>query len=164
MTHPTLVRFQLAFKSVERILADVIATNISITRERDRLMLELTQARKERDDLRTSYKMALADIETLRRVSKQVRGYTPYKDAISPGVPKGYDTVLGFLAKYRSGVLDDIGDDWRNPRETLRDGMWCAARAKGKEIWVKACPAMKARGIEKLRAYPLEILKERFPE
>ena len=124
-------------------------------------MRELTEARKELNDLR-------ADNEALRRLTRTYRGTvatpgTPqarHKDAATKVVPKGYDTVLGFLAKWHPEILDVI--DWHDPSATLRDGLWCMHRSKGSEMWAKAPQAMLEMGLKKVRAYPLEILKQRF--
>jgi hypothetical protein len=100
-----------------------------------------------------------AQVEKLTRRATGVAAKR-HTDAVSVS-PKGYETVLTYLARWHPEILDQI--DWRLPDATLRDGYWCFHRTKGKEVWVKApkCFANK-RHITKVRAYPLAILKERF--
>src|SRR5262249_15126560 len=51
-----------------------------------------------------------------------------YADCITPDVPQGHDTVLGYLARHHADVLDLI--DPLNPNDTVRDGWWLYQQSK----------------------------------
>lgn len=85
-----------------------------------------------------------------------------HSDCVSP-VPKGYDTVLGYLAKYHPDVLDTF--DHADPSATQRDGYWLKHRAReqGLAVWmVTAPPILQAAGITVVNSYPLELLAQRW--
>lgn len=85
-----------------------------------------------------------------------------HADAISPNVPEGYDTVLGYLAYHHPDVLDTF--DYRDPCQTTRDGykLMHLARIEGAPvIWVEAPPCLREAGIDRIRAYPVEVLAKR---
>jgi hypothetical protein len=88
---------------------------------------------------------------------------TAYEDCLTP-VPEGFDTVLGYLARYHPDVLAVMGD-YADPQVTVRDGFKLAHMAKRygcTVLWVEAPPALKAQGIDKVRAYPLSLLAKRW--
>jgi hypothetical protein len=87
-----------------------------------------------------------------------------FEDCITPSVPEGFDTVLGWLAKHHPDVLVLLGDV-SDPQATVRDGWrlahWC--KREGKPVlWVEAPAVLQERGIEKVRAYPVSLLKRRW--
>lgn len=75
---------------------------------------------------------------------------------------KGYDTVLGYLAKHfpqRLDLMDDTAD------ATLRDGFWLSNQCKRQGIEprkVKACLALQEQGIKEVNSYPFHLLERRF--
>jgi hypothetical protein len=93
------------------------------------------------------------------------RGSVRHADAISPDVPEGYDTLLGYLAKNHPGILDHV--DYYDPTTTMHWGWELANRCR-------LCEEKEARyalapdcfrdnpSIHTVRAYPLAILKWRF--
>ena len=77
-------------------------------------------------------------------------------------LPYGYNTVVGYLAKHDPDQLRTLRDP---VNDTSRDGFWCKARTKRKGyrvIKVQAPPALVARGITELNAYPNSVLAERL--
>lgn len=87
-----------------------------------------------------------------------------FQDCITPTVPEGYDTVLGWLAKHHPDVLVLMGDV-ADPQATVRDGWklahWCK-RFGLPVLWVEAPPVLRERGIERVRAYPVSLLAKRW--
>lgn len=84
-------------------------------------------------------------------------------DAVTPCMPEGYDTVLGFLAKHHADVLDLI--DYSDPRVTQRDGWKLAhlTRQAGLPvIYVPAPECLAARGFKTVRAYPISLMQQRW--
>ncbi|PLP55567.1 hypothetical protein CYK37_30220 [Mesorhizobium loti] len=84
---------------------------------------------------------------------------SPY---ISPDVPDGYDTVLGYLQKTHPEVLDLIDEPISG---TQRDGAWLQSQAFSRKlgtVTVEAPQAAKEAGLVTMRAYPLALLEERF--
>jgi hypothetical protein len=80
----------------------------------------------------------------------------------SPRVPAGFDTVLGFLARHDPQVLAAMDD---TAEATQRDGFWLRWRCSERFILplrVKAPPVLRAQGIERVNAYPVALLAERF--
>jgi hypothetical protein len=110
---------------------------------------------------------AVAQItEALDALERQLATVTlaRFQDCVSPDVPEGYDTVLGYLAKQHPEVLETF--DYSDPQATVRDG-WFLARLAGKRlhallIYVTAPPVLQARGIDSVRAYPINLLARRF--
>lgn len=86
--------------------------------------------------------------------------FARHLDALSPNVPEGFETVLGYLARNRPDLLD-LGD-WRDPGVTALDGYWLTHRSQAQSCWVTAPPALEARGIRNVRAYPVALLAQRF--
>jgi hypothetical protein len=83
-----------------------------------------------------------------------------HPECISP-VPEGYDTVLGFLAKYHADALECF--DYTDPATTQRDGWWLSHRSRNCVPWyVPAPPVLREQGIERVRAYPVELLHKRW--
>lgn len=86
-----------------------------------------------------------------------------HRDAISPYVPQGYDTVLGYLAKHHPDVLDHV--DYYDPSVTTRDG-WkmshLCTRKGARVVYVDAPPCLQSAGIERVRAYPIALLATRW--
>ena len=64
---------------------------------------------------RSFYQLLISLVEENERLTAQVK-YSIYarpghvhqrhSDAVSPGIPKGYETVLSYLAKWRPDLLD----------------------------------------------------------
>lgn len=84
-------------------------------------------------------------------------------DAITPNVPEGYDTILGYLAKHHADVLDQL--TYSDPRVTVRDGYklaHLARKANVPVIYVPAPECLSSQGFKTVRAYPLEILEQRW--
>lgn len=82
---------------------------------------------------------------------------------LSPDVPAGWQTVLGYLATYQPLLLDTL--DCSYPETTQRDGFklshWC--RREGYSVRrVLAPPVMAAMGVCEVRVYPLSLLERRF--
>lgn len=83
--------------------------------------------------------------------------------AITPDVPEGWDTVLGYLAKYHPDVLDAF--DYSNPSATARDGWWLKHQCMKRGIEtprVPAPPCLRACGIDHVNAYPVTLLAHRW--
>ncbi len=86
-----------------------------------------------------------------------------YADCISPDVPDGHDTILGYLAKRHADVLDLI--DPNAPGDTVRDGWRLANECKRRglePVYVDAPPVLARQGIFTVRAYPLDLLQQRW--
>lgn len=86
-----------------------------------------------------------------------------HQHAISPNVPTGYDTVLGYLAKYHPEVLDMF--DYTKPQATARDGWWLKHQCEKRGIVpviVIAPPVLRGCGIDTVNAYPLSLLEKRW--
>lgn len=102
-------------------------------------------------------------IEALRRwhaEESEAADVAPeFADAVSRGVPEGFDTVLGYLAKRHPEVLALM--DWRDPEATARDGLWLSHRYKF-QVYVPACVALRNRGLMRVRAWTVDLLAERF--
>ncbi|MER8385279.1 hypothetical protein NKH14_07105 [Mesorhizobium sp. M1380] len=82
----------------------------------------------------------------------------------SQDVPAGYDTVLSYFARTNPEALDLMGDPIA---DTQRDGFWLTHQASRRDIQVISVEApapLKEIGIEKVNAYPLELLRERLGE
>lgn len=80
---------------------------------------------------------------------------------ISP-CPSGYDTILGYLAKFEPTRMELIDQD---AEATQRDGWWCTHRANERRLQVhkvQAPPFLQEQGIETVNAYPTSLLAERF--
>jgi hypothetical protein len=86
-----------------------------------------------------------------------------HSDCVSD-VPPGWDTVLGYLAKYRPDILAMF--DYADPSATQRDGFWLAhqvkRRGRGEVRFVLSPPILQRAGIASVRAYPLDLLQRRF--
>lgn len=77
-------------------------------------------------------------------------------------LPYGYDTVVGYLAKHDPDQLRALRDP---VNDTSRAGFWCKARTEREGycvVKVPAPPAIVARGITELNAYPTSVLAERL--
>ena len=79
--------------------------------------------------------------------------------AITPDVPDGFDTILGYLAKHDPDVLDQF--DYYDPQATQRDGFWMMHHATDRRV-VSAPACLQMRGIKVVNAWPLSALQERF--
>lgn len=80
----------------------------------------------------------------------------------SPDVPRGYNTVLGYLAATNPEALALIEDP---VEDTRRDGwgLTSAAAFAGRRIHrVEAPPVVRERGFPTVNAYPVALLRERF--
>jgi hypothetical protein len=51
-----------------------------------------------------------------------------HPECITPNVPDGYDTVLGFLARHHPDALECF--DYTDPATTQRDGWWLSHRCQ----------------------------------
>lgn len=83
-------------------------------------------------------------------------------DYITPRVPPGYDTILGYLATTSPEMLELMEEP---VADTCRDGWWLRhrCRERGDEpIKVMAPRVCQDRGIEVVNAYPLDLLERRF--
>lgn len=83
---------------------------------------------------------------------------------ISKRLPKGYDTILGYLAKNFPDRIVTLGEEGM-VASTTRDGFWCKNECRRRgltPIKVKAPLAANEDGIEKVNAYPVEVLQARF--
>lgn len=81
---------------------------------------------------------------------------------LSPDVPRGYNTVLGYLAKTNPEALALIPDV---VEDTKRDGLslTSAAAHAGKRIYrVAAPPVVRERGFATVNAYPVALLRQRL--
>jgi hypothetical protein len=76
--------------------------------------------------------------------------------------PKGYQTVLGFLATRRPHLLAFMDED---AEATLRDGYWLkrvATREGHPVVKVQAPPHLVRQGVFEVNAYPEILLYRRF--
>lgn len=83
--------------------------------------------------------------------------------ALSPNVPAGHDTILGYLASYHPEILDAM--DYTNPEATKRDGWWLmhqCTKHNVRVVYADAPPVLRACGITRVRCYPIELLARRF--
>lgn len=83
---------------------------------------------------------------------------------ISKRLPKGYDTILGYIAKNFPDRITTLGEE-AMVASTLRDGFWCKNECRRRSlapIKVKAPVAAAEDGIETVNAYPIEVLQARF--
>lgn len=86
----------------------------------------------------------------------------PDERYLSPDLPAGYDTVLGYLAKTNPEALAIMD---KEAEATLRDGWMLTAVAKSqgiKPVKVRACQFLEAQGIFEVNAYPVHLLKQRL--
>lgn len=82
----------------------------------------------------------------------------------SPRVPAGYNTILGYLAEKHPSFITQLGEEGI-VASTQRDGFWCKHRCAKRGLRVlkvKAPEAAKAEGFDKVNAYPVEVIAERF--
>lgn len=104
----------------------------------------------------------LMPIEYARWAPKQ----QPTRDLsrFSTVCPPGYDTIVGWVAKNRYDIVENLGTAaWLHSR----DGFWIANRTrnKGKAVEkVVAPPVLREQGIEQVNAYPVEVIAERFAD
>lgn len=88
---------------------------------------------------------------------------SPAQDYLT-ACPEGYDTVVGWLSVNRPDVIVTLGDA---PACTQRDGFWLMHRCRERgipEVWVRAPKVLADQGIDKVRAYPADLLAERLGE
>lgn len=103
---------------------------------------------------------AIATIERMRPESQRnLREPEDYQTDL-----EGYDTVLGFLSKHDPFILEMMVDP---VEETQRDGFWLMHRARERGLPSLKVPAPKAvtdlyPSIETVKAWPVDLLKERF--
>jgi len=93
-----------------------------------------------------------------------VEGIVPIRvaDYLSPYVPLGYDSVLGWLVKNDPLALSMLDE---TPDATVADGWWCCHRTKRlgmKPVKVPAPAFLVRMGIFQVNTYPVEVLAERF--
>ncbi|CAB4139640.1 hypothetical protein UFOVP347_50 [uncultured Caudovirales phage] len=100
-------------------------------------------------------------VDTLRRRTQEARTLRS-RLYDSEGVPAGFDTVLGYLSKHcpeHLALIDHM------PSATSRDGWWLCHRIRERGLplhSVPACAFLRAHGIERVNAYPVGLLRERF--
>lgn len=107
--------------------------------------------------LRGKLEAALAEVTALEGIASNRVDLR----LLSP-CPAGYDTVLGYLAKVNPGLLELMD---RSPEATQRDGFWLRHRCAESGLdWLRvdACPWLRSLGIEKVNAYPVKLLAQRF--
>jgi hypothetical protein len=112
--------------------------------------------------LRVALAALTETVDAMERQLASVPRVSPHAACISH-VPVGYDTVLGYLAKYQPEVLD--GFDYSEPTSTQRDGWWLKHRATESGLacpLVDAPPVLQRAGIQTVRAYPVGLLARRF--
>lgn len=98
-----------------------------------------------------------------RREARDPAHFATLARFTSPGVPEGFDTVLGHFARTNPEALEVLGDDYVGG--TQRDGFWLRARCRERyvePVKVEAPAALQEQGIERVNAYPLDLLKRRF--
>ena len=86
-----------------------------------------------------------------------------HEQAITADVPAGWDTVLGYLAKFHPEVLDCF--DYTKPASTARDGWWLSHQCQRRGIeprYVEAPACLKQHGITSVRIYPVSLLALRW--
>jgi hypothetical protein len=86
----------------------------------------------------------------------------PDPQYVSPNLPAGYDTVLGFLARTNPEALALLDED---PECTKVDGIWLRERAKMRNLFVTRVEApafLQQFGIREVHAYPVDLLAERL--
>lgn len=77
-------------------------------------------------------------------------------------VPRGHDTVLGYLVRHRPDLLAHMDS---TPDATRRDGFWLMHRCREKGIEpvkVRAPKIMRDQGVFEVNAYPVALLARRF--
>lgn len=75
--------------------------------------------------------------------------------------PEGYDTVLGYMARH---FPDHVGI-CAEAEDTLRDGFWLTHRCRERgldAVRVSAPQCLQAQGIATVKAYPINLLRERM--
>lgn len=81
---------------------------------------------------------------------------------VTQGIPRGYDTVLGYTAKMHPDTLVYDADI---PEATVRDGYWLTHRCRERGlacVKVEAPEVLQEQGIELVNAYPVDLLQERI--
>lgn len=76
--------------------------------------------------------------------------------------PPGYDTVVGYLAKYHPDMLDLLADPIA---DTRRDGILLNRECKklGRDVVKVDAPTIfQEEGVATLNSFPIEMLKVRF--
>jgi len=73
-----------------------------------------------------------------------------------------HDTVVGYLARHHPDLLHHMDD---HADATQRDGYWCGHSCVERGLrafLVTAPPVLQEQGIERVRAWPIEVLRDRF--
>lgn len=113
-----------------------------------------------------SLRLAVAQITaTLDDLEEQLAHVTlcRFQECVTVDVPPGFDTVLGYLAKYHPDVLATF--DYAEPAATQRDGFWLSHRTRERGLppfTVEAPPVLREQGIMNVRAYPVALLAQRW--
>lgn len=97
-----------------------------------------------------------------RGAASGVNAAIPPNPYASPGLPEGFNTVLGYLAEVNPEALDLMGDP---VADTQRDGYWLKHQASRRDIQIVSVEApapLKDVGIETVNAYPIELLRKRL--
>ncbi|MGN6548772.1 MAG: hypothetical protein ACTHJ3_02605 [Pararhizobium sp.] len=90
------------------------------------------------------------------------RGQVPTSPYVTPEVPDGFDTVLGYLVKNNPECLDYMDDP---ATATMRDGFWLTHQSSRRSLPVVKVPAPAALGelgITEVNAYAISLLEERL--
>lgn len=118
----------------------------------------------ELEELRVAQHVMERDHDLLAALALPPMAAAPrHDDAVTPNVPEGYDTILGYLAKHHADILDTF--DYTVPDATVRDGFKLAywARTAGYAArYVDAPPCLRAHDILSVRAYPVTLLQQRW--
>lgn len=113
--------------------------------------------------IRAQLTAALEELEDLERSIAHVPQALRHQDALSPDVPPGFETILGYLAKHQPEILDEI--DYSKPEVTARDGWWASHQARRigrKPVLVSAPPCLQRQNISHVNAWPVSILERRW--
>jgi hypothetical protein len=141
-----------------------ISPDVVIMTKADLLAREAAAFRRgvERGKYEAAYnrKSQPATAEQMREFCHEINADARY---LSP-CPRGYDTVLGYLAKNypeRLAIMDQTAD------ATMRDGWWLRGECLRQDIApvkVKAPAFLREQGIEEVNAYPYALLHHRFSD
>ena len=100
-------------------------------------------------------------VEALTLKQKSING-VPSVQYVTRNLPRGFETVLGYLAKRAPRLLELM-----EPKadSTLRDGFWLKRQSERRGYHVpkvRAPKFLRDQGIQTVNAYRLELLAERF--
>ena len=108
--------------------------------------------------------LAAAHPKDFAEIAHQRLGVAPDLSRFSTDCPTGYDTIIGWVAKNRYDIIENLGTAaWLH----TRDGFWLThqCRARDQSIHKVEAPAvLKEQGIQQVNAYPVELIAERFAD